>query len=242
MSTDQHNSMTNQTSHTDLAHSDAQAAGSFRTPIRVLLADDHPAVRLGVRKLINDQPDMVVVAEARSADEALSYLEQGDDVAVLDYHLGGVRDGLWATRRLKRQQGAPRVLIYSAFADSALGVAALVAGADGLLGKGSLGEELCIAIRRLAGGRQYLPAIPLSVAQVMRSHLSPSDQAIFAMLQADVPPDEIVERLGIGPDELDDRREIMLLALAPAAPSVQGNAYAPLDYERPRRRSGHGVA
>jgi DNA-binding NarL/FixJ family response regulator len=234
--------MTNQTSHTDLAHSDAQSAARVRGPIRVLLADDHPAVRLGVRKLIDDQPDMIVVAEARSADEALGYLEEGDDVAVLDYHLGAGRDGLWATRRLKRRHGGPRVLIYSAFADSALGVAALVAGADGLLGKGSLGEELCIAIRRLAGGRQYLPAIPLSVAQAMRSQLSPSDQAIFGMLLASVPPDEIVDRLGIGPDELDDRRGIMLVALAPAAPSVQGNAYAPLDYERPRRRSGNGVA
>jgi DNA-binding NarL/FixJ family response regulator len=234
--------MTNQTSHTDLAHSDAQSAARVRGPIRVLLADDHPAVRLGVRKLIDDQPDMIVVAEARSADEALGYLEEGDDVAVLDYHLGAGRDGLWATRRLKRRHGAPSVLIYSAFADSALGVAALVAGADGLLAKGSLGDELCNAIRRLAGGRQNLPAIPLSVAHAMRSQLRPSDQAIFGMLMAGVPPEGIVDRLSISRDELDDRRGIMLVALAPADPRVQGNAHAPVDYERPRRGSGNGVA
>ena len=243
MSTNQHDSMTDQTSHTDPGQRDPQPAASAGRLIRVLLVDDHPAVRLGVRKLIDDQPDMVVVAEARSAVEAVSYLDDGDDVAVLDYHLGGGRDGLWATRRLKRREQVPRVLIYSAFADSALGVAALVAGADGLLGKGSLGEELCNAIRRLARGRQYLPPIPLSVAQAMRSQLRPSDQAIFGMLLAGVEPGEIVDRLTIGLDELDDRRGIMLLAIAPSTGSSDmAKTHAPLAYERPRRRAGYGLA
>jgi DNA-binding NarL/FixJ family response regulator len=227
--------MTNQIPDTDPAHSDApSAAAGVGRPIRVLLVDDHPAVRLEVRKLINDQPD--IVAEARSAEDALSYLEEGDDVAVLDYQLGGGRDGLRATRRLKRREGRLRALIYSAFADSALAVASLVAGADGLLSKASLGAELSDAIRRLAGGRQSLPAIPLSVARAMRSQLRPSDQAIFGMLLAGVEPDEIAERLAIRLDELDDRRGSMLHALAPAAASsVPDNARAPLAYE-PRKR------
>ena len=209
----------------------------------MLLVDDHPAVRLGVRKLIDDQPDMVVVAEARSAEGALSYLEEGDDVAVLDFRLGDGRDGLWATSRLKRRERALRVLIYSAFADSVLAVAALVAGADGLVGKGALGPELCNAIRRLARGRQNFPAIPLSVEQAMRSQLTLSDQAIFGMLLAGVEPDVIAERFAIGLGELDYRRGIMLLAIAPAAASsVTGSAHAPVDHERQRRRVGHVVA
>jgi hypothetical protein len=134
------------------------------------------------------------------------------------------------------------VLIHSAFADSALGVAALVAGADGLLGTRALGEELCGAIREPASGRRYLPKVESSVALAMRSQLRPSDQAMFGMPLAGFLPDEIVDRLAICRDELDHRRGIMLLALGPAAPSVRGNnADAPLDYEWPRRRFGHGV-
>lgn len=75
-------------------------AGSKPTPndaaIRVLLVDDHPAVRLGLRKLIDDQPDMRVVGEARSAEEAIG-LKCPSDLAVVDYHLGAGRDGLWLT-------------------------------------------------------------------------------------------------------------------------------------------------
>jgi DNA-binding NarL/FixJ family response regulator len=221
--------------------SPAQTAAGARRPIRVLLVDDHPAVRLGVRKLIGDQPDMVVVAEARSADEALGYVGEEDHVAVLDYHLGGGRDGLWVTRQLKRRQPAPRVLIYSAFADSALAVAAVVAGADGLLAKTSLGEELCDAIRRVARGRQNLPAIPPAVAHAMRSQLRPADQAIFGMLLAGLSAAEIVDRLRITAKELDDRRGLMLRAIAPPAGSRTAAASgAPLDYERPRRRARYG--
>ncbi len=129
------------------------------------------------------------------------------------------------------------MLIYSAFADSVLAVAALVAGADGLVGKGALGPELCNAIRRLARGQQNFPAIPLSVEQAMRSQLTLSDQAIFGMLLAGVEPDVIAERLAIGLGELDYRRGIMLLAIAPAAASsVTGGAHAPVDHERQRRR------
>ena len=65
---------------------------SIRSPrsirIPVLLVDDHPAVRVGARKLIDDQPDMAVVAEARSAEEALRQSEFPIDVAVVDYQLG----------------------------------------------------------------------------------------------------------------------------------------------------------
>jgi DNA-binding NarL/FixJ family response regulator len=130
----------------------------------VLLVDDHPAVRLGVRTLIDDQPDMRVAAEASSARDALGQLEEQIDVAVVDYHLREGEDGLWLTTRLKGMHPAPRVLIYSAFADGALAVTAAIAGADGLLGKQELGQELCRAIRRLAAGQHHLPAITQPLA------------------------------------------------------------------------------
>jgi DNA-binding NarL/FixJ family response regulator len=223
-------------------NSDSRSTASEARPIGVLLVDDHPAVRLGVRALINDQPDMRVIAESLNARDALDEVTPTVDVAVVDYHLGESRDGLWLTTRLKRlHHASPRVLIYSAFADAALAVAALIAGADGLLGKHELGEELCRAIRRLARGRHRLPAISTTVAKVMRGQLEPRDHAIFGMLLHGVDSGEVAERLGITVNELQARREAMLRSLSPARDpaAFRPGSRAPLDYERPiRRRSG----
>jgi two-component system, NarL family, response regulator DevR len=212
--------------------------------IQILLVDDHPAVRLGARRLIEDQPDMRVVAEAGSVPEALDRLDDHIDVAIVDYHLGEGRDGLWLASHLKRREGAPHVLVYSAFADGALAVAALIAGADGLLGKHELGQELCRAIRRLADGRHHLPAVSVPVAQAMRSRLEPADQAIFGMLVHGISPDTIAERLAITDDELHTRRSIMLASLKPARPpsALPKGARSPLDYERPKRRASRRAA
>jgi len=231
--------MTSLTPHAEQRNGRSSGAADGRKRIRVVLADDHPAVRVGMRRLIDDQPDMLVVLEARGAEEALGERERSEDVVVLDYHLGGSRDGLWITRQLKRRPGPPRVLIYSAFADSPLAVAALVAGADGLLSKTSLGDELCHAIRELFRGRRYLPAVPEALAQALSMQLPPDDRASFWMLLADVEPDEIAKRLRLTPRQLDDQRERMLLALAPAAHANQ--SHAPLDYDRARRHARYTV-
>ena len=207
------------------------------THINVLLVDDHPAVRFGVRGLIADEPDMVLIAEHASASADTSEVAAWADVAVVDYHLGD-RDGLWLTRRIKQRPAAPPVLIYSAFADEQLGVVAIVAGADGLLPKSALAEELSVAIRRLCHGRQYFPAIPQPVAAALCARLQPVDQAICSMLIHGVPAAEIGARLGLGLPELAARRVVILDAVAPhpARARVLDAARAPLDYDRPRRR------
>ncbi|HTX12897.1 MAG TPA: response regulator transcription factor [Solirubrobacteraceae bacterium] len=204
--------------------------------LNVLVVDDHPAVRSGIRMLIADEPDMKLIAEHGSASADTIEVAGWADVAVLDYHLGD-RDGLWLAQQIKRRSGAPPVLIYSAFADAHLAVAAIVAGADGLLAKTTLAEELSVAIRRLACGRQYFPAIPPSVAAALCARLEPVDQAICSMLIHRVAPAEIGERLGLAPVELAARRESILQALAPrtARTRVLEAARAPLDYDRPRR-------
>jgi len=213
-------------------------------PTGVLVVDDHPAVRLGVRRLIEDQPDMVVVGEAASAEEALGRLDPLPDVVVADYHLGGARNGLWLTRRLCGLRRAPSVLIYSAFADEALAVAAIVAGADGLLGKRSLGGELCNVIRRLAHGRRSLPAITRSISQAMGSRLGPRDEAVFGLLLHGVDPEEILERLGMKAGELAASRARILRAVAPRIgdPDVLPGEHMPLDYEPIRADLSAGYA
>ena len=212
-------------------------------PIHVLLVNDHPAVRYGIRRLIADQPDMVTVAEHSNASGDTRDVAAWADVAVIDYHLGD-RDGLWLTQQIKRHPSPPPVLIYSAFADEALAIAAIVAGADGLLPKTALAEELTVAIRRVFHGRQYFPAIPQSIAAALCSRLDPGDQAIFSMLTHGAPPAEISARLALTPGELEARRHLMLRAIAPKTTRdrVVDAARSPLDYDRPRRRPRYSAA
>jgi DNA-binding NarL/FixJ family response regulator len=209
-------------------------------PIHVVLIDDHPAVRHGVRQLISTQADLVTIAEAGRASQATADLARWADVAVVDYQLGG-RDGLWLTQEIRQRPSPPPVLLYSAFADATLAAAAIVAGADGVLSKTALAEAVTIAIRRLFHGRQYLPAVPESTVAALSARLLGNDQAIFSMLIHGLARDEIAARIGITVPELAARRREIVRAIAPrtlyAGPSDA--ARPPLDYERPRRRPRH---
>src|SRR5437764_6117838 len=138
---------------------------------RLLVVDDHPAVRAGLRELLADQPDFEVIGATATAESALAVAEtQRIDVAVVDYQLGG-RNGLWLSRKLKRLGDPPAVLIYSAYADGVLAAAAVVAEADGIVGKGKLGADLCAAIRSVASGRHHLPPLPSWLGDSLRRRL-----------------------------------------------------------------------
>ncbi|MGI8715388.1 MAG: response regulator [Solirubrobacteraceae bacterium] len=213
------------------------ADGTPRGPrIGVLVVDDHPAVRSGVTRLLGDQPDLTVIAEASTAITAVDAATPDVEVAVVDYHLGD-RTGLWVVRRLSQLTSPPKILIYSAFSDDALAVAATVAGAEGLLSKAAIGEELCLAVRRLAAGGQYLPAISAPVARAMSARVDLRLRPIFAGLTQDIPAAQIQAALRISSAELDTARDAILAMLAPASRG-RWRATAPvaLDYDRTRRR------
>lgn len=214
----------------------------YQTPrdtTRVLVVDDHPAVRWGLVQLLDEQPDLAVVAVAETAQAALAQAERERvDVAVVDYHLGG-RNGLWLTRRLKALDGPPRAVVFSAFANDHLAANCVVADADALLSKGSLGDELCHAIRSVARGRRLIPRIAQPMGDLLRSRLeSDRELMIFGMLLAGIRGEVVAERLGIDMRELAEQRSRMLAKLEPlpgevAIPRV---GHAPLDYERPISR------
>lgn len=213
------------------------ADGTPRGPrIGVLVVDDHPAVRSGVTRLLGDQPDLTVIAEASTAIAAVDAATPDVDVAVVDYHLGD-RTGLWLVRRLSQLTSPPRILVYSAFTDDALAVAATVAAADGLLSKSAIGDELCLAVRRLADGGRYLPAISAPVARAMSSRVDLRLRPIFAMLTQDIPAARIQAALGISRAELDTARDAILAMFAPGSRGRwRATAPAALDYGRTRRR------
>jgi two-component system, NarL family, response regulator DevR len=186
----------------------------------VLVVDDHAAVRMGLGGLLEDHLDVELVATAASAREALADAARvAPDVAVVDYHLDD-SDGLTLCRALKRLPRPPRVLVYSAYADGALAAAAVVAGADGVVSKGTLGEEVVRTIRVLAHGRRAIPPIPRAVQRSLRARLEPTDQAILGMLLQGIAPSEIADVLSISPSRLESRRAAMLRTLAAIDPNA----------------------
>jgi DNA-binding NarL/FixJ family response regulator len=181
-----------------------------------LVVDDHAAVRVGLGGLLEDHADLEVVATAASAREALADAARvAPDVAVVDYHLGD-GDGLTLCRAIKRLPRPPRVLVYTAYADAALTAAAVVAGADAVVSKGTLGDEVTRTIRLLAHGRRAIPPLPRAAERSLRARLEPTEQAILGMLAAGITPSEVAETLGMTPSRLESRRSAMLRALTAA--------------------------
>jgi len=158
------------------------------TPRRLLIVDDHPAVRNGLRHMLDDEEDFEVVAAAATAEKGIAIAEdERIDVAVVDYQLRG-RNGLWLSRKLKRLTEPPAVVIYSAYTGGVLAAAAVVAEADAIVNKGTLGRELCEAIRVVVSGERRLPPPPPWLAESLRRRLDHEQQAIFGMLMASINP------------------------------------------------------
>jgi len=194
----------------------ARSTGQASPPhehTRLLVVDDHAAVRAGLRELLDDEPRFEVVASVASAEEAIAVAEREQiDVAVVDYQLGG-RSGLWLSRKLKRLPAPPAVLIYSAYSDGVLAAAAVVAEADGIVGKGGLGSELREEIKRVARGQTCLRPLPSWLADTLRARFDHEQQAIFGMLLAGIEPAEIASTLGLAGAELESRLWAMLRSL-----------------------------
>ena len=137
--------------------------------IRVFLADDHEAVRRGVRDLIDHEDDMSVVGEASSGEEALTRIALcKPDVAVLDVRLGE-DSGIEVARDIRSAHPDVRCLMLTSFADDEALVDSIVAGAAGYVLKQVRGNELLDGIRRVAAGESLLdPAVTTRVLDRLR--------------------------------------------------------------------------
>lgn len=187
---------------------------------RLLVVDDHAAVLAGLRQLLTDEADFEVVAAVATAELGIEVAARETiDVAVIDYQLRG-RNGLWLSRKLKRLPAPPAVLIYSAYTDGILAAAAVAAEADAIVSKGTVGAELCHAVRSTAAGCRKLPRLPSPLADRLRRHLDNEEQAIFGMMLAGLEPAEAGATLGLSPAALESRLGKLLrrLEALPAAP------------------------
>ncbi|MDK1475246.1 response regulator transcription factor [Streptomyces sp. 549] len=126
-------------------------------PVRLLLADDHPVVRAGLRAVLETEPGMTVVAEAATAEDAVARAAAGDvDVVLMDLRFGDGMGGAEATAAITARPGAPRVLIVTTYDSDADTLPAIEAGATGYLLKDAPPEDLAAAVRTAAAGRTIL--------------------------------------------------------------------------------------
>jgi len=183
---------------------------SARRRVRVVVVDDHAAVREGIRAMLASEPDLdpvAVTATARGA-VALAGLIRSD-VMVLDYHLPD-EDGVSLCLRLKSTADPPAALIYSAFADEHLVALGIIAGADALMSKAADPDELCDVVRALAEGTARMPALAPAAMQAVASRLDDEDLPILGMLAHRTPPSEIATTLRMDVAWLTTRRWAML--------------------------------
>ena len=183
-------------------------------PIRVLIIDDHPAIRAGVAGVLAAEPDIEPAAMAATAQEALIEARRASlDVAIVDYHLPD-RDGLSLALQLKALPDPPAVLIYSAFADGRLRIGASIAGADALASKDCPADELCDIVRAVANGGCSLPQISAEVLSAVASRLEAEDLPILGMLVNRIAPADVAEVLGISSERLEMRCWAILQRIA----------------------------
>jgi DNA-binding NarL/FixJ family response regulator len=133
--------------------------------VRILLADDHPIVREGLRALLETQPDFEVVAECANGDETLAVAAQLQaDMLLLDLEMP-IMDGVETTRRLRQLSCHPCIIIFTAFDDDDRIINAIQAGADGYLLKDAPRDEIFKAIRITIEGGSILQPVIASKSQ-----------------------------------------------------------------------------
>ncbi|MBI3912689.1 MAG: response regulator transcription factor [Chloroflexi bacterium] len=147
-------------------------------PIRVLIVDDHPVVRQGVRSILANHADISVIGEADSAAALFALLESNSpEVVLLDIRMPG-QSGIEITQRLKREWNTIRVIILTTYDEDEFLFGALRAGADGYLLKSASHEVLAASIRQVARGEKLLS--PALVDKMMREFQSIAQDKVRA--------------------------------------------------------------
>ena len=171
-------------------------------PIRVLVADDHPVVRTGVRAMIANEPDMDVVAEASDGIEAVAlYTAQRPEVALMDLRMPR-QDGVAAIRAIVAADRSARVIALTSYEGDADIYRALDAGASGYLLKEMLGAEVVGGIRMAAAGMRVIPpSVAGRLAEfVPRVDLTPREQQVLLFAAKGLRNREIARTIGRAED------------------------------------------
>ncbi len=177
--------------------------------IRVVLADDHPVVRSGIRNLLERAPDIVVLDEASDGEHALRLVsEHAPDVLLLDMEMPGV-SGLEVARQLQASASTVRVLGLSAYDDEEYVFGLLASGAVGYLTKEEALDTICDAVRGVARGEEGWLSRRATLKLMQRKQadnrvspapggsLSPRERQVLQLVADGLTNDQIAEHLGI---------------------------------------------
>ena len=183
--------------------------------MRILIADDHPLVRQGLKQLLAAEPDMTVVGEAKNADETLELARSLEwDVLILDYSMPG-GNGLVVLKEIKRSYPRRPVLTLSMHPEDSIAISVLRAGAAGYINKECASEELTVAIRKAVSGGKYVStslaeklALELEDGTRARPHESLSDREyrVMWMIASGKSITHIAEELFLSPNTISTYR------------------------------------
>jgi DNA-binding NarL/FixJ family response regulator len=174
--------------------------------VNVIVIDDHPIVRQGLKQILLEEPDMVVYGEAQNSQEALDLIRKRDwDIVVLDITMPG-RGGLDVLKEIKHERPKLPVLILSIHPEDQYAVRALKAGASGYLNKESAPDELVQAIRKILRGGKYVSSalaeklvsdLGMGGERPLHETLSDREYQVMLMIASGKTTSEIAEEMAL---------------------------------------------
>lgn len=190
--------------------------------INVLIADDHPVVREGLKQIISKAGDLLIGGEASNGQEVLDLMARASfDVIVLDLNMPG-RDGFEILREIRKTHHKLPVLILSIYPEDQVGVRVLRAGASGFLSKDGAPKELIQAIRKIHSGGKYVsPALAEKLAvevtfrdaDMPHKGLSDREFQVLCMIATGKSVKEIAESLALSEKTVRTYRERLLVKM-----------------------------
>ncbi len=201
--------------------------GVLADTLRVLIGDDHRIVREGLKQILADAPDVLVVAEAQTGPEVLAQVAalqaqassgQGLDLVLLDIALPGI-DGLDVLQQLKREHPMLPVLMLSTYPEKQYAVRCIKLGASGYLNKSADPDDMLAAVRKVAAGGVFLTpataealatAVGQGSAQAGPEALSHREHQVYRLLTQGQTVSEIGAQLGLAPNTVSTYRARIL--------------------------------
>ncbi len=124
--------------------------------VKIIIADDHKLFREGLKQILKDEPDIIIVEEASTGQEVLYKIEKSDvDILILDISMPGL-SGLDVLKQLKSSKSKFSILVLSMYPEEQYALRAIKLGASGYITKASASDELILAIRKISKGGTYI--------------------------------------------------------------------------------------
>ncbi|WP_092943274.1 response regulator transcription factor [Roseateles sp. YR242] len=184
-------------------------------PIRLLVVDDHPMVRMGIGAIIAGQPDMTLVAEAADGLEALSLYEQHrPDITLMDLQMPRM-DGMVAMAEILKRSPSARIMVLTTYRGDVHALRALKTGASGYLLKSTIRKEFVTAVRSVHAGKRFVaPEVALELSlRVTEDGLSAREVEVIGEVAAGGPNKQVADRLGVSEETVKTHMKSILVKL-----------------------------